>query len=397
MSRPERKFTDPPVWPGSRPILQRFPRIIWPGLIAGAAAITLALLFAPHAAGEVPSIREGGEGTSPSPRSRSIAGKDPSLVVTAPPAEDLDGDGAFDVFEDFNRNGRLDEGEDRDGDDRLTPPGGCEGRFREDADCDGHLDRIDEDFNGNGVLDPGEDIDGDGRLDDGTEDFNENQILDDRPLPSFSDLVFDRYGMLDPLYPYGSIRPSSGGLTISLVTPEGDACQCVTASRIPRWAALVEDPDADGAFDVFEDFQGNGDLFQDRDGDGRITPPGGCEGLTREDIDCDGNLDFLNEDFNDNGVLDPGEDIDGDGRLDPFIDTDGDGFSNHEDRNRNQYMDDHPFISFTDFLIDEKGNRSPFYPYGISRPGLGGLFNSLMASKDAVCDCGKVFTVEIDP
>ena len=238
---------------------------------------------------------------------------------------------------------------------------------------------------------------GDRRLDDGTEDFNENQILDDRPFPSFSDLVFDRYGILDPLYPYGSIRPSSGGLTISLVTSEGDGCQCVTGSRVPRWAALVEDPDADGAFDVFEDFLGNGDLSQDRDLDGRLTPPDGCEGSTREDVDCDGHLDVLEEDRNDNGVLDPGEDIDGDGRLDPFIDTDGDGFSNHEDRNRNQFMDDHPFISFTDFLIDEKGNRSPFYPYGISRPGLRGLFNPLLASKDAVCDCGKVFTVEIDP
>ncbi|MFQ5877177.1 MAG: carboxypeptidase regulatory-like domain-containing protein [Acidobacteriota bacterium] len=108
--------------------------------------------------------------------------------------EDFDNDGAFDVFEDFDRDRILDASEDLDGDGRLTPFGGCEGRRREDVDCDGHLDFIPEDLNGNGRLDPGEDLDGDGRLDAGDEDRNGNQILDDRPFPA-------------GLYPYGAPVP----------------------------------------------------------------------------------------------------------------------------------------------------------------------------------------------
>ncbi len=96
----------------------------------------------------------------------------PLVIVVYHEKEDLDGDGAFDVFEDFNHNGILDPGEDLDGDGHLTPPGGCEGVLRKDKDCDGHLDTINEDFNHNGKLDPGEDIDDDGHLDDGTEDRN---------------------------------------------------------------------------------------------------------------------------------------------------------------------------------------------------------------------------------
>ena len=43
------------------------------------------------------------------------------------PGEDYDRDRAFDLYEDFNLNGRLDYNEDRDEDGRLTPPMGCEG------------------------------------------------------------------------------------------------------------------------------------------------------------------------------------------------------------------------------------------------------------------------------
>jgi outer membrane receptor protein involved in Fe transport len=113
------------------------------------------------------------------------------------PGEDFDSDGAFDVFEDFDRNGVRSAGEDQDRDGRLTPSSGCEGREREDVDCDGNLDFINEDFNGNGLLDPGEDIDGDGRLDDGTEDRNGNQRLDDTPFPTGS-------------YPFGGLEPEPG-------------------------------------------------------------------------------------------------------------------------------------------------------------------------------------------
>jgi hypothetical protein len=166
------------------------------------------------------------------------------------PGEDFDGDGAFDVWEDtLVVNGKLDEEEWKlcsdaegnpivtkgscagaggvtvvtldedgfrsgladpfhpsgDGDNRLTPPNGCEGDLREDRDCDGHLDAIVEDnficrFGrrdprcNNGRLDPDEDVDGDGRLDPGTEDRDGNGRLDDTPFPT-SD------------YPYGRLTP----------------------------------------------------------------------------------------------------------------------------------------------------------------------------------------------
>jgi outer membrane receptor protein involved in Fe transport len=81
------------------------------------------------------------------------------------------------------------------------------------------------------------------------------------------------------------------------------------------------------------------------DGDGHLTPIGGCEGANREDIDCDGHLDNINEDINHNGILDPGEDLDGDGHLDLGI----------EDRNHNGILDDTPFPTST-------------YPYGHLKP-----------------------------
>jgi hypothetical protein len=140
------------------------------------------------------------------------------LLHSAP--EDLDHDGAFDVFEDINHNRRLDAGEDRDGDGRLTasgpaPFGGCEGFLREDIDCDGHLDNVDEDLNHNGILDPGEDLDGDAHLDSGIEDRNNNGLLDDRPFPGPGDP--------DPNYPYGETRPNAGGIIVASVAWNGTA------------------------------------------------------------------------------------------------------------------------------------------------------------------------------
>jgi outer membrane receptor protein involved in Fe transport len=81
----------------------------------------------------------------------------------------------------------------------------------------------------------------------------------------------------------------------------------------PRERDPGEDYDNDGRFDVFEDTEGelapNGrlDPGEDVDRDGRLTPPLGCEGFLREDVDCD-------------GMLDPGEDRNGNGLLDdtPF-------------------------------------------------------------------------------
>jgi hypothetical protein len=85
--------------------------------------------------------------------------------------------------------------------------------------------------------------------------------------------------------------------------------------------------------------------FLSGDGDRRLTPPGGCEGIDREDQDCDGHLDIRNEDRNGNGQLDQGEDLDGDRHLD-----DG-----KEDRNNNKQLDDSAF-------------PESLYPYGRLAP-----------------------------
>jgi len=101
------------------------------------------------------------------------------------PGEDYDRDLSFDLFEDFNHNGRLDTllGEDRDKDGRLTPRGGCEGDSNEDVNCNGFLDQ-EFDLNENGSVDPDEDrglqgipgTAGNGRFD--SEDVNRNNLLD---------------------------------------------------------------------------------------------------------------------------------------------------------------------------------------------------------------------------
>src|SRR5262249_12815209 len=59
-----------------------------------------------------------------------------------------------------------------------------------------------------------------------------------------------------------------------------------------------EDRDGDGKFDVFEDRNHNHQLDpgEDKDGDGRLTGPDGCEGVLREDVDCDGHVDIFYED-----------------------------------------------------------------------------------------------------
>jgi TonB dependent receptor/Carboxypeptidase regulatory-like domain/TonB-dependent Receptor Plug Domain len=125
-------------------------------------------------------------------------------------------DPRWDVFEDFNDNGKLESNEDLDQDGRLTPAGGCEGATREDQDCDGVLDNKDERILG--------DIDHDNRIEDGTEDRNRNGFLDDRPRPSPDDPpnVFAQcepgkfpcvpIGTNPYYYPYEHARPLSGDL-----------------------------------------------------------------------------------------------------------------------------------------------------------------------------------------
>jgi outer membrane receptor protein involved in Fe transport len=124
-----------------------------------------------------------------------------------------------------------------------------------------------------------------------------------------------------------------------------------------------QDWDQDGAWDIWEDThirdgkineweapdpnspRGTILLNEDVDGDGILTPRGGCEGATREDIDCDGRLDIIDEDANGNGRLDVNEDLDGDRNLDRGI----------EDRNGDGKLDDTPF-------------PTDLYPYGSLRP-----------------------------
>ena len=108
-----------------------------------------------------------------------------------------------------------------------------------------------------------------------------------------------------------------------------------------------EDYDRDGAFDVYEDVLRNRKLDpdEDRDGDRRLTMVGACEGHDREDQDCDGRLDAIDEDQNHNGSFDYGEDRDGDSRLDRGT----------EDRNGNGRLDDTPYP------LD-------LYPYGRRMP-----------------------------
>jgi outer membrane receptor protein involved in Fe transport len=111
------------------------------------------------------------------------------------------------------------------------------------------------------------------------------------------------------------------------------------------WDVWEDTHVANGQIDVWEEPLHNGLFTEDVDGDGRLTPKFSCEGATREDTDCDGHLDNINEDKNGNGRLDSDEDIDGDHRLDPGT----------EDRNGNGLLDDTPFPATT-------------YPYGTLRP-----------------------------
>jgi outer membrane receptor protein involved in Fe transport len=129
-----------------------------------------------------------------------------------------------------------------------------------------------------------------------------------------------------------------------------------------------EDNDRDNQYDAFEDQDrdGNLDLGEDLDNDGRLTQEarngvgGGCEGVGREDLDCDGRLDKITEDTNSNGIMDAGEDRDRDGNFD----------ITNEDRNNNNILDDKEFLqgANNDIIPDEGGNFGNYYPYGRQVP-----------------------------
>jgi outer membrane receptor protein involved in Fe transport len=133
-----------------------------------------------------------------------------------------------------------------------------------------------------------------------------------------------------------------------------------------------EDYDRDGVFDVFEDRNRNQvlDAGEDRDKDTRLTTSGrnggggGCEGINREDKDCDGHLDTQVEDSDHNGMCDPGD------ALYPNCDADGDGHldAGDEDRNHNNNLDDRPIVLADDTIPDASGNIHSLYPYGELHP-----------------------------
>src|SRR5437867_5507683 len=141
-----------------------------------------------------------------------------------------------------------------------------------------------------------------------------------------------------------------------------------------------EDYDADGRFDLFEDFNRNGSFgacFQDPethqrvcandlDRDGRLTGPNGCEGREHEDVNCNGSLD-RETDLNMNGEVDPQEDTgipcqnellcpEG---IEPG--TRGNGRLDSEDRNGNQRLDTVGNSGRTSFpfWVDRNGNGIP--------------------------------------
>ena len=126
-----------------------------------------------------------------------------------------------------------------------------------------------------------------------------------------------------------------------------------------------EDWDRDGAFDVYEDFRphnGQLDTLEDVDHDGRLTPEKACEGVLREDIDCDHHLDTIYEDDNNNVILDPGEDRDGDGRLDIVNENRNGAFGNNS-------LDDRPFpAQDNESIPDENGVFGNYYPYHEASP-----------------------------
>jgi hypothetical protein len=168
-----------------------------------------------------------------------------------------------------------------------------------------YVDRNGDGFHDARERDPGEDYDGDGRYD----------IFEDRNHDGLITAVEGPWCYIDGWY--RTIPPAS----------------CLIAS------SLIDDEDG-------WKLRPNSDLYPHRgDLDRRLTPPGGCEGDAREDQDCDGHLDRINEDSNRNGGLDPGEDRDGDGRLDPGT----------EDRNGNRFLDDTPYTT-------------SLYPYGRLTP-----------------------------
>jgi outer membrane receptor protein involved in Fe transport len=171
-----------------------------------------------------------------------------------------------------------------------------------------YIDRNHDGFQAANERDPGEDFDQDGAFDTWEDTLRPNGLLDETEEPYCP----DSRGFLEP------VRVLGHGCSGPVV--------------------LLLDEDHPRPSFVWPQFPSG-------DGDHRLTPPGGCEGGNREDIDCDGHLDNVNEDRNHNGVLDPGEDRDGDGRLD--LGT--------EDRNHNGRLDDTPFPTTT-------------YPYGHLRP-----------------------------
>ncbi|QTH63990.1 Ig-like domain-containing protein [Psychrosphaera ytuae] len=268
----------------------------------------------------------------------------------------LDEDGEFDSYypritglcrnEDIDEDGVLDRIEDVDGD-------GVQDLYNEDLDNDNRLDLVNEDLDFDGNLDVNEDLDNDGNL-----DVNED-IDGDGRLDVFYEYVAGACDINDP----NNVDLNNDG---NLDVGEDRNCNGVLDPG--------EDVDGDGVLDLTEDLDGDGDLDvnEDVDQDGRLD-------TINEDLDADGNLDTFafydvddgtyGRDLNNNGNLEANEinileDIDNDGNLDVIeYDYNGDGIVDqegiNEDYNRNGSLEPGNVVSVIGSLLtDENGTTS---------------------------------------
>ena len=280
-------------------------------------------------------------------------------TYTDPLNPDTDGDGLLDGEEDENKNGRVDEGE--------TDPNDS------DTDDDGLSDWLEINFYNTDPLDPDTDGDGlwDGWHDDGDEIYLEDEEKGERGqefeggggsggygtqpllvdtdddglwdgwdiegnLGEFSshEINGNFYTPTEPLNPDSDGDGLVDGLELGVSGYDGDGGTTTTDPNNP-------DSDDDEIEDGVEDYNGNGvyDEGTELDPNNADTDSDyvndGLEGYQQYtwdyDFDCDGKINALDTDSDNDGVLDGNEDLDHNGVVAPDEtnpvneDTDGDG------------------------------------------------------------------------
>lgn len=253
--------------------------------------------------------------------------------------------------EDIDRDGVLDRIEDVDGD-------GTQDLFNEDLDNDGRLDLSNEDQDLDGNLDVNEDLDSDGNL-----DFNED-IDGDNNHDLFYEYVSGACSLDDP----NNVDTNNDG---NLDVGEDRNCNGLLDTGEDTNGNgildLTEDLDGDGRFDRQDedvDLDGKLDTVnEDIDGDGRLDTFPFFDGVNYgRDLDGSGSLEASNSlGLNEINVI---EDIDGDGNLDVIeYDYNGDGVVDesgiNEDFNRNGMLEPGNVVSVIgDLITDENGSTT---------------------------------------